>query len=100
MHRWIVWLSLVSLSALSQAPVPSADLAWALHSEPKTYDPAKVDDQSSETIRYLTGGVLVRINRQTLQPEPALAELMQPPACIVPSIRPRPSAKSSSSLSP
>ncbi len=72
-HCWI-WLALASLHVPAQTPGPPADFAWALHSEPKTYDPAKVDDQSSETLRFLTGGVLIRINRQTLQPEPALAE--------------------------
>ena len=42
--------------------------------DPKTLDPAKVDDQESELIRYLTAGVLVHLNRVTLQIEPALAE--------------------------
>ena len=53
---------------------PPADLAWALHAEPGTLDPAKVDDQSAETVRFLTAGVLLRVNRVTQQPEPALAE--------------------------
>ncbi len=53
---------------------PAADMAWALHAEPGTLDPAKVDDQAAETVRFLTAGVLLRINRMTQQPEPALAE--------------------------
>src|SRR5204863_427712 len=32
-----------------------------------------VDDQYSETIRYLTGGVLIRVNRRTQELEPELA---------------------------
>lgn len=60
-----------SSPSLAQA---SADLTWALHAEPGTLDPAKVDDQSAETVRFLTAGVLLRINRMTQQPEPALAE--------------------------
>jgi len=32
-----------------------------------------VEDEASETIRYLTGGVLVRVNRITLKAEPDLA---------------------------
>ena len=40
--------------------------------EPRS-DPAKVDDDSSELIRYLTGGVLVRVNRLTQREEPSLA---------------------------
>jgi peptide/nickel transport system substrate-binding protein len=49
------------------------ELRFCLHSEPRTFHPALVDDAASETIRYLTGGVLVRVNRLTQVPEPALA---------------------------
>lgn len=66
-------LSVEAFSATAAAQ-PPADLAWALHAEPGTLDPAKVDDQSAETIRFLTAGVLLRVNRITQQPEPALAE--------------------------
>jgi peptide/nickel transport system substrate-binding protein len=47
------------------------ELRFCLRSEPKTFDPLQVADDSSETVRYLTGGVLIRINRltQTLEPE-------------------------------
>lgn len=57
--------------AAAQAP---ADLSWALHAEPGTLDPAKVDDQSADTVRFITAGVLLRVNRMTQQPEPDLAE--------------------------
>jgi peptide/nickel transport system substrate-binding protein len=50
------------------------ELRFCLRSEPKTFDPLKVDDDASESIRYLTGGVLVRMNRQTQALEPGLAE--------------------------
>ncbi len=49
------------------------ELRFCLHSEPKTFDPLKVDDEASVAIRYLTGGTLVRVNRQTQQLEPQLA---------------------------
>jgi peptide/nickel transport system substrate-binding protein len=49
-------------------------LRFCLRAEPKTFDPLKVDDDASLTIRYLTGGVLVRANRQTQALEPELAE--------------------------
>lgn len=49
-------------------------LRFCLRSEPKTFDPLKVEDDASVTIRYLTGGVLVRMNRQTQALEPELAE--------------------------
>ena len=49
------------------------ELAWSIRYDPKTLDPAKVDEQASEMVRYLTAGVLVRVNRKTQQPEPDLA---------------------------
>ena len=58
----------------AQTPPTSSDLAWSLKYDPATLDPAKVDDQASETLRYLTGGVLLRFNRTTQQVEPALAD--------------------------
>jgi len=51
----------------------SGGVAWAIKYDPKTFDPAKVDDQASELVRYLTGGVLLRINRHTQEVEPSLA---------------------------
>ena len=50
------------------------ELAWAIGSDPKTFDPAKVDDEWSELVRYLTEGVLVRFNRYTQKVDPGLAE--------------------------
>ena len=59
------------------APVTRAQsggvLHFCLHGEPKTFNPILVDDEASENIRYLTGGVLIRLNRQTQALEPALA---------------------------
>ncbi|HEV2401097.1 MAG TPA: ABC transporter substrate-binding protein [Candidatus Sulfotelmatobacter sp.] len=49
-------------------------LHFCLRSEPKTFDPLKVEDDASVAIRYLTGGVLVRMNRQTQVLEPELAQ--------------------------
>jgi peptide/nickel transport system substrate-binding protein len=48
-------------------------LRFCIRSEPRTLHPLLVDDDASETIRYLTGGVLVRLNRKTQECEPALA---------------------------
>ncbi len=50
------------------------ELRFCLRSEPKTFDPLLVDDDASLSIRYLTGGVLVRVNRHTQELEPELAE--------------------------
>src|SRR5262249_46342415 len=49
------------------------ELHFCLHGEPKTFNPILVDDEASENIRYLTGGVLIRLNRQTQALEPGLA---------------------------
>ncbi len=50
------------------------ELRFCIRMEPKTFDPLKVEDEASASIRYLTGGVLVRVNRQTQDLEPALAQ--------------------------
>lgn len=49
------------------------ELHFCLHGEPKTFNPVLVDDEASENVRYLTGGVLIRLNRQTQALEPGLA---------------------------
>ena len=49
------------------------ELRFCIRSEPKTFNPVLVDDESSETIRYLTGGVLIRVNRLTQELESELA---------------------------
>ncbi|MFZ1087330.1 MAG: ABC transporter substrate-binding protein [Terracidiphilus sp.] len=65
----------LTMVAFGQSPARQpGEIVWAIHYDPKTLDPAKVDEQASELVRYLTGGVLLRLNRQTLQLEPQLAE--------------------------
>jgi peptide/nickel transport system substrate-binding protein len=49
------------------------ELHFCLRSEPKTLNPLLAADDASETIRYLTGGVLVRVNRLTQDLEPEIA---------------------------
>jgi len=61
---------LLSLGALAQS---GGELHFCLRSEPKTLNPLLAADDASETIRYLTGGVLVRVNRLTQELEPGLA---------------------------
>ncbi|HVU46465.1 MAG TPA: ABC transporter substrate-binding protein [Terracidiphilus sp.] len=56
------------------APRLLGELAWTIGYDPKTFDPAKVDDQESELVRYLTAGVLLRFNRFTQKVEPELAQ--------------------------
>jgi len=63
--------ALLSTYAFAQT---GGELRFCLRSEPKTFDPLLVDDDSSLSIRYLTGGVLARVNRRTQELEPELAE--------------------------
>ncbi|MFY9910088.1 MAG: ABC transporter substrate-binding protein [Candidatus Sulfotelmatobacter sp.] len=65
-----IWLG----ALLPYATAQGGELRFCLHNEPKTFDPQKVDDDAAASIRYLTGGALVRLNRQTQQLEPELAE--------------------------
>jgi len=65
-------ICLASLASLCSAQ-SGGELRFCLHIEPKTFDPLKVEDESSNYIRYLTGGLLVRVNRQTQELEPELA---------------------------
>lgn len=69
--RLIVCAVLVSGVAFGQN---GGQLRFCLSSEPKTFDPLLVDDDASLTIRYLTGGVLSRVDRHTQELEPELAE--------------------------
>src|SRR3954454_576943 len=50
------------------------ELRFCLHSEPRSLHPALADDDASETVRYLTGGVLLRVNRLNQKLEPELAK--------------------------
>jgi len=71
MIRRISGLTLTILILVSFAA--GSELRFCLRNEPKTFNPLLVEDDASETIRYLTGGVLVRSNRQTQKLEPELA---------------------------
>jgi peptide/nickel transport system substrate-binding protein len=66
----VVCLGFLTAHVAAQA---GGELNFCLRTEPKTFDPLKVEDDSSAAIRYLTGGVLVRVNRQTQELEPELA---------------------------
>lgn len=50
-----------------------SQLRFCIGSQPKTFDPLLVADDASETVRYLTGGVLLRVNRRSQQLVPELA---------------------------
>ena len=66
----------VGLLCLLSCTLGAADLSvlkFCLRSEPKSFHPLKADDDASETVRFLTAGSLLKINRKTQLPEPALA---------------------------
>jgi peptide/nickel transport system substrate-binding protein len=62
----------VTLMACAQAQ-SAAQLRFTVPADPKTFDPLLATEAVSETIRYLTGGVLIRLNRSTQQLEAELA---------------------------
>ena len=68
----LAWLLI--LAALPVAGQWGGQLRLSLRNDPRTFDPLLVDDSAGETIRYLTGGVLVRLNRVTQKLEPELAK--------------------------
>jgi peptide/nickel transport system substrate-binding protein len=49
-------------------------LRISITGDPKSFDPLQAIEDSSDTVRYLTAGVLVRVNRATDALEPELAE--------------------------
>jgi peptide/nickel transport system substrate-binding protein len=67
-HRLLAVFLFLSSLAFAQG-----ELRICIRQEPKTFNPLLVNEDASETIRYLTGGVLVRVNRLTQQPTPELA---------------------------
>ena len=69
-HLFVLAFFLIAPAARAQS---GGVLHFCLHGEPKTFNPILVDDEASENIRYLTGGVLIRLNRQTQALESGLA---------------------------
>ncbi len=70
--------SLIQVLAAGALALPvfaqgGGELRFCLRGDPKTFNPVLVTEESSETIRYLTGGVLIRVNRAAQKLEPELA---------------------------
>ena len=72
-----IWRIIIAAAVLTVAGAPAAAegtrLRFAIRSDPKTLNPLLVDEESGELVRYLTSGVLMRINRVTQKAEPELA---------------------------
>jgi peptide/nickel transport system substrate-binding protein len=75
MSRTLISRSLLVLTLFcALAPAETGpQLRFCLRSDPKTFNPLLAEEEASETIRYLTGGVLMRLNRLTQDLEPELA---------------------------
>ena len=67
-------LSAILLSSCSRSPQKGGELHVTIKSDPKTLNPLMAEDDSSDIVRYLTGGVLIRVNRKTQENEPELAD--------------------------
>ncbi|MBZ5608018.1 MAG: ABC transporter substrate-binding protein [Acidobacteriia bacterium] len=72
MLRTLLALALAAAPAVTVARA-AGELRFTLRSDPKTFNPLLVEEEPSETIRYLTGGVLIRLNRYTQELEGELA---------------------------
>ena len=73
-RRTFIAVASLWLFAAIQAPAQwGGELRFCVRNEPKTFNPLAVEEEAAETIRYLTGGVLVRVNRQTQELESELA---------------------------
>jgi peptide/nickel transport system substrate-binding protein len=71
--RYTGSILLALLGSLNLCAQWGGELRFCLRSEPKSFHPALADSDAPETIRYLTGGVLLRVNRMNQQLEPVLA---------------------------
>ena len=68
----VVFACLPALAVNTAAP-PGGELRFCLYSEPRSFNPLTVSDASSEAIRYMTAGVLIRASRETQELQPELA---------------------------
>ncbi len=65
--------AIIALLGGALAASGANELRFCLRTDPKTFNPLLVEDESSATVRYLTGGVLIRLNRYTQELEGELA---------------------------
>ena len=76
MKKRLLLALLTACLASCSRPVPPTGKALHLSipGDPKGFDPLHSSEENGETIRYITGGVLVRVNRASDALEPMLAE--------------------------
>jgi len=67
-------MGLMAMAAVACVAAQSGgELRFCLRADPKTFDPLLAEEEPSDDIRFLTGGVLIRFNRQSQRLEPELA---------------------------
>jgi len=69
----LLWISVLLFLAVPLFAQSGGELRFSIYSEPKTFHPLRTEEISSDTIRYLTSGVLLRLDRITQKAEPELA---------------------------
>ncbi|HEX7960591.1 MAG TPA: ABC transporter substrate-binding protein [Terriglobales bacterium] len=74
LHKSKLWFILAVLLSSSSVLAQGSELRFALQSDPKSFNPLLVEDEASSYVRYLTGGVLIRLDRATQAFDPELAK--------------------------
>lgn len=67
-------LAVAALSSCTRKLQASGELRVAIKADPKTLNPLMAEEDASDRIRYLTGGVLIRVNREQQENQGELAE--------------------------
>jgi len=70
-NTFVSCLLLLAFAASAAAP---KELRFSIAGDPKSFDPLHLEESNSQTLRDLTAGVLVKVNRVSGQLEPDLAE--------------------------
>lgn len=62
------------ICSCSRKTQPTGELHVTIKTDPKTLNPLMAEEDASDRIRYLTGGVLIRVNRKEQENQGELAE--------------------------
>lgn len=75
--RWILlgfaFVVAATSGGCNRSSASGGELRITIKSDPKTLNPLMAEDDSSDIVRYLTGGVLIRVNRKTQENDAELA---------------------------
>src|SRR5438270_10380632 len=69
----LLLISVLFSSACNRSIQNGSELRIAIKADPKTLNPLMAEEEASDRVRYLTGGVLIRVNRKTQENEAELA---------------------------